>query len=119
MNNFQILDAVRRKYSSLSKSLEQSLLAIDDPEDLELLAQDLEKCPTVHHLAMLVEWLEGRQAGRVEGLRHAVSIVLGYRFDQAAEEIEEAACESSDPAELKALLGRAVNLGRETAVSRN
>lgn len=119
MNNLQLLELVRRKYSSISKSLEQSLLDLDDPEDLVRVAGDLDKLPTVHHLAGMLEWIEGRHAGRIEGLRDAVYLLLRGRMDEAAEEIEEAAFESFDVTELEELLLRAARLAPELAATRN
>jgi hypothetical protein len=119
MNNFQLLEAVRRKYSSISKSLEQTLLELEDPEDVDTLAHDLDKCPTVHHLASLVAWLEGRQAGRIQGMRQAIYTLLNGRTDDVADQIEEETFHTFDPAVLEALLFRAANLARESVLSRN
>lgn len=119
MKNIHFLALVRRKYASISASLEQSLLQLNDPDDLAVLIDDLDKCPTVHHLAGLVQWLEGRQAGRVEGLRRAVYALVSCRGDDAAEQIEDRAFHCTDADELEALLIQAANLGRATSLSRN
>lgn len=93
----------------LPADLRANLAAFKDSEDRDILREDLPRCQSLEDVKLLESYLQGREAGRLDGLRRAFYVVLGSRDDESAEILEEKAFESSDPEELEELIALAAS----------
>lgn len=106
----RVITALRQRFDLVPLELEFRIWHLIDTEDLESLRGDLKFCHRVEDVERCVTWREGRQSGRIEGLRDAILNVLGFDDDPVVDEIADLAFFTHDQAELEELLLRAVDL---------
>ena len=114
-----ILKAIEEKFGTVDDEVRDDVLLVHEPEYLESILDDLRLCDTVEDLRRQLLYFFGRQGGHTDGLRTAISIVLGIRDDDLAERISEQAFTSTDPEELTRLLVLAVAPISQTNPSAN
>ena len=113
-----VVAAVENHFGSIPAELQEDLEQLLEPEDLQSLLFDIDKCESLEDFARRTHWMVGKQAGRLDGLRDAVDIALGPRDDHLTEQISDQACGSCDRNELEELLERALQLTRAPAKER-
>lgn len=106
----RVITALRQRFDLVPLELEFRIWHLIDPEDLESLHHDLRFCQRVEDVDQCVTWREGRQSGRVEGMKDAIFTVLGFDDDPLVDEIGDLTFETHDPVELEELLLRATDL---------
>lgn len=104
----EIIQALESRFGKLPSDLKEEIHSLTDPEDLDTLLFDIPICKSLGQLESLVHWICGKSSGRVEGLRNAVYVALGYRDDPLTESIAVQACDSTDTEELEELLRVAI-----------
>ena len=114
-----VLKAIEEKFGTVDDEVRDDVLLVHEPEYLESILDDLRLCDTVEDLRRQLLYFFGRQGGHTDGLRTAISIVLGIRDDDLAERISEQAFTSTDPEELTRLLVLAVAPISQTNPSAN
>ena len=77
----RVITALRQRFDLVPLELEFRIWHLIDPEDLESLHHDLRFCQRVEDVDQCVTWREGRQSGRVEGMKDAIFTVLGFDDD--------------------------------------
>lgn len=115
----KLLKSIEKRFGPVSDELRSEIASVNEAEHLESLLEDLKGCKTMEDVRCAVSYSLGRQAGRVEGLREAIDIVLGVRDDDVADQISEQAFESFDPEELEQLLLLAASRMGHMEVSSN
>ena len=103
-----LLVAIEKKFGAIDDEVRDDVLEVHEPEYLESIMDDLRLCDTIEALRRQLLYFHGRQVGHTDGLRTAISIVLGIRDDDLAERISEQAFTSTDPEELTRLLVLAI-----------
>lgn len=100
----EILKAAEKRFGRLFEPLLSELRRLKDDDDLQILSDGLKDCASLEDLERMVHWLDGRQNGRIDGMRRAIDAVLGVRGDDMAEDISDQAFETCDLEELERLL---------------
>ena len=106
----RVITALRQRFDLVPLELEFRIWHLIDPDDLESLHHDLRFCQRVEDVDQCVTWREGRQSGRVEGMKDAIFPVLGFEDDPLVDELGDLTFETHDPVELEELLLRATDL---------